>query len=160
MVDSNGAGAGMDGIYSAVREIREDELLGEASKQALKNVNKPLKEFLKKALSVASRLGRSNQISPWHEFDFYSRCVTAPESVGEFVTLVGLWPIWTNGELRESDLSASAGVVERLFLSYSPAATIQSRVGSLMLPDSAAEQSLEFEKHLRSANALHWKVSI
>src|SRR5262245_58141940 len=69
MVDVSGAGTGMDGIYSAVREIREDELLDEASKQALKNAGKPLKDFLKESLYVASRLGRSNRISPWHEFD-------------------------------------------------------------------------------------------
>src|SRR5262249_35671766 len=123
-------------------------------------IKKPLKDFLKEALNVASRLGRSNRISPWHELDFYARCVAAPESVGELVSLVGLWPIWIDGELRESDLSASAGIVERLFLTHSPAATIQSRVGSLMLPDSADEQSLEFEKLLRSSNALHWKESV
>src|SRR5262245_2914019 len=36
MVDSNGAGAGMDGIYGATREVREHELLDEALKQALR----------------------------------------------------------------------------------------------------------------------------
>src|SRR5262249_52638259 len=71
-----------------------------------------------------------------------------------------LWPIWTDGEFRESDLNTSAGVVDRLLLAHSPAATIQSRVGSLMLLESAAEQALELESLLRSASLLHWKDAV
>ena len=78
-VDPKTAGAGMDGIYSAVREIGESELLPRATEVAAKKLGHAQRAFAHDALRQAGRIGRANAISPWREFDFYVRCATDPD---------------------------------------------------------------------------------
>jgi len=149
LIDWTGAGAGMDGIYSAVREIGEKELFAIAAEIALKKLPPDVQEFARNAYRRARRIGRLNAISPWREFDFYALCAAKPELVGEHVALLGLWPVQTSEGLRKEDLDVSAQLVERLLLPTGASNTIRARIDSLLLPDDAGGQVKELEKFLR-----------
>src|ERR1035441_7778147 len=77
LVDTSTAGAGMDGIYSASREIGEAALFGEANGLAVREITQRLssahREFAERAVKTARARGRRNSVSPWTEFDFYAR---------------------------------------------------------------------------------------
>src|SRR5262245_933988 len=55
LVDQTRAGAGMDGIYSAVREIGENELFSIASDAALRKVPRGVREFVENAYRRARK---------------------------------------------------------------------------------------------------------
>lgn len=160
LVDPRTAGAGMDGIYSAVREIGEAELLSRATDIAEKKLEPSGRAFAHDAVRQASRVGRANSISPWRAFDFYIRCANEPELMGVHVALLGLWPIETGDNLRKEDLAISSQMVERLLLPASAAMTVQARVKSLLLPISAEDQAAELEQFLRNTSALRWTEAI
>ncbi|HSS96573.1 MAG TPA: hypothetical protein VLK33_06080, partial [Terriglobales bacterium] len=159
-VDVKTAGAGMDGIYSAVREITEGALLPRATAVATKKLRASEREFANSALQQAKRLGRTNAISPWREFDFFVRCAAEPENIGKHIALLGLWPIEVEDKLRREDLAVSAQIVERLLLPLSAAITAQARVESLLLPPEAAGQASELERFLREKSGLRWSDTV
>lgn len=157
LVDTKSAGAGMDGIYSAVRELGESELMPRAINIAEKRIlTKSRRDFAESAVKQARRIGRTNAISPWREFDFYVRCASEPDSIGKHVSLLGLWPIAIENEFRKEDLGVSAQIVERLLLATGAANTPQSRVQSLLLLDGDIQKAGELEKFLREASGLRW----
>ncbi len=159
-VDPKTAGAGMDGIYSAVREIGESELLPRATEVAAKKLGHAQRAFAHDALRQAGRIGRANAISPWREFDFYVRCATDPDLIGTHIALLGLWPIETGDDLRKEDLAISAQVVERLLLPSSGGTTVKGRVESLLLPAETPEQAEALESFLRGTSGLRWTDSV
>ncbi|HEX8565193.1 MAG TPA: hypothetical protein VF648_05950 [Pyrinomonadaceae bacterium] len=157
LVDTKTAGAGMDGIYSAVREIGESELLPRAIKFAERKLQtKEQRDFADAAVKQARKIGRTNAISPWREFDFYVRCAAEPEQIGKHVSLLGLWSIATGEELRKEDIAVSAQIVERLLLPSGAANTPQSRVQSLLLPEEDGAKAVELERFLRETSGLRW----
>ncbi|MEG8028945.1 hypothetical protein [Sphingomonas aerolata] len=72
LIDPLRAGAGLDGIYSAGREIGESELFGEALKLARRPFYGRMR-VLDDAVWRAERLGRRRRLTPWSKFDFYVR---------------------------------------------------------------------------------------
>jgi N-acetyl-beta-hexosaminidase len=107
----------MDGIYSAVREIGESELLPRAIKIAEKKLKtKAQRDFAEAAVRQAKKIGRTNAISPWREFDFYVRCAAQPELIGKHISLLGLWSIAVGEDLHKEDIAISVQIVERLLL--------------------------------------------
>ena len=160
LVDQREAGAGMDGIYSAVREIAEKELFEAANRIVLRKMPRKTKEFAQQAWREARRIGRGNTISPWREFDFYAHCLAEPEAGGEHVALLGLWPIKPVEEMRLEDIAVSAQIVERLLLTVGAANTAQARVESLLLPSEATQQIKELESFLREAGDLRWNEAV
>lgn len=156
LVDTKSAGAGMDGIYSAVREISEGELLPRATEIASKKLQLISRNFAQNALRQASRIGKANAISPWREFDFYVQCAAQPELIGIHISLLGLWGIAVGEVLRKEDLAISAQIVERLLLPASAENTVQARVESLLLPADATEQAAELQRFLRETSGLRW----
>ncbi|MGH9930155.1 MAG: hypothetical protein ACREA9_13160, partial [Pyrinomonadaceae bacterium] len=160
LVDQREAGAGMDGIYSAVREVGEKELFDTANKIVFRKMLKKTREFAQQAWREARRIGRGNTTSPWREFDFYAQCLNEPEAAGEHVALLGLWPIHTAEELRLEDIGVSAQIVERLLLTAGAANTAQARVESLLLPAEAKQQVRELENFLREAGDLRWTEAV
>jgi DNA helicase HerA-like ATPase len=159
-VDVKTAGAGMDGIYSAVREVTEGVLLPRATGVATRQLKASEREFANSALQQAKRLGRTNAVSPWREFDFFVRCAADPENIGTHIAMLGLWPIEVEDKLRREDLAVSAQIVERLLLPLSAAMTPQARVESLLLPPEAAGQASELEKFLREKSGLRWSDAV
>lgn len=142
-VDAKEAGAGMDGIYSAAREIQEKELFNATRKDLSRLLSKKRERFILKALQSAKQLGKRHSISPWQEFDFYSRCISdTPEDIGANISLIGLWPIAADSEenLSSEDIETSALMVERTLLASNKSSTIRSRIDSLMLPQESENE--------------------
>lgn len=158
LVDVKNAGSGMDGIYSAVREIQEGELLSLAISQAVKLMPRDVKEFAQAAPRQARGLGRTHVISPWREFEFYASCANDPQGAGKHVALLGLWPILPQGELRKEDIQVSAQVVEKLLLTGAMNLTVRARVESLLLDDE--DKSREAESFLRVVAGLRWTEAV
>jgi hypothetical protein len=70
IVDVTTAGAGMDGIYSAAKEISEQELFKKAITKARRALSKPIAELVTETVSRAKKIGQRHTVSPWQEFTF------------------------------------------------------------------------------------------
>ena len=97
LVDTGRAGAGMDGVYSAAREIREKELFDEALRMAYSELQNSFSlETRREAEEVIKKVrGRRRQkaVAPWLMFDFLVQVMVQRRYLGELIYLVGLWPI-------------------------------------------------------------------
>ena len=135
LVDTGRAGAGMDGIYSASREVDETALFKEATRIALREIEQDLiranQRYAKQAIKTARGAGRKYALSRWTEFDFLCRVAAGSKPPGAYLHLLGLWPIF-NDERDEFDelLNTSRMFVDRLLgpgsSSLPPAARIES----------------------------------
>lgn len=150
LVDIEHAAAGMDGIYSATREIGEAELFETVNKLARKEIQRGFQIFVKNAVKKARRIGRQNTFSPWREFEFLT-CCSNMEEICPALAILGLWPIKIEQKPEGSDLDKSVSMVERLFLQLRSNTTIESRIDALMLIDPTEEQLKDLAKVLRSA---------
>lgn len=139
LIDRERAGAGLDGIYSAGREIREGELFGEARRLARKRL-RGMTRFLDQAIRQAERLGRRRKITPWGVFDF--TVAAGEEGEGRSLARLGLWPIRSEGVPDDAELDVSAALAERL-LYASDSQSIGERVRALLLQDTAQIAALE-----------------
>nr|WP_246642132.1 MULTISPECIES: ATP-binding protein [Rhizobium] len=148
LVDPLRAGAGLDGIYSAGREIGEAELFGEALKLARKPFFGRM-GVLDAAVWRAERLGRRRRLSPWSKFDFY---VNASNNPGGALARLGLWPIASDSDPSTSELDMSAELADRL-LYVSDTRAIAERVRALQLED-AASRGPELERALRVVSGM------
>tara|TARA_R110002124_G_scaffold16882_6_gene71414 strand:- start:20117 stop:25132 length:5016 start_codon:yes stop_codon:yes gene_type:complete len=145
LIDPLRAGAGLDGIYSAGREIGEAELFQEA----LKLARKPMygrTAVLDNAIWRAERLGRRRRLTPWSKFDFY---VSAAQHMGGSLARLGLWPIASEEDPSTSELDLSAELADRL-LYVSDTRAIAERVRALQLEDGE-DRNPALEQALRSA---------
>jgi DNA phosphorothioation-dependent restriction protein DptH len=148
LVDPLRAGAGLDGIYSAGREIGESELFGEALKLARKPFFGRM-GVLDDAVWRAERLGRRRRLTPWSKFDFY---VNAADDLGGALGRLGLWPVASEGDPSTSELDMSAELADRL-LYVSDTRAIAERVRALQLND-AGDRGAELERALRLVSGM------
>jgi len=149
LVDVSGAGAGMDGIYSAGREIKEGELLKKAIEIAQKQIPRGLKGFCKKAVSKARRF---NGISLWQEFHFYSSC-TDDEQIGRSLADILLWPIdLRNHPANEDDIEKSLILVHRLIKDSRSGNTIDEKIDSLLITEIRDDQKSALDEVVRLAS--------
>src|SRR5262245_38408381 len=116
IVDVTTAGAGMDGIYSAAKEISERELFKKAISFARRDMPKRTADVASEAVARAKKLGQRYTVSPWREFAFYSLCAEEPANVGAVLAELGLWPTAFGPEPDINDISKSALLVEILLL--------------------------------------------
>jgi hypothetical protein len=155
LIDVSTAGAGMDGIYNAAREITEEALFGEAVRLSEKELKRDVREFAREAVRRAKRVGgRRNFLGHRQEFDFYGALAAAPDEAGRALTRLGLWPV--AGLIDEAArLLPQAGLmVEKLLV---PPATTQApavRVATLVLEEGSGEEKNALEDLLRRAGAL------
>ncbi len=155
LVDIHAAGAGMDGIYNATREITEDEVLKKAIQRARLRLSKQDREVAEKAVKRATRVGERSAVSLWRQFDYYARAVCSSSGIGGLVGRLGLWPIRRSPEgYRKEDLDVSARLVERLLLGGRSEGTLPGRIRSLMLVGASEEQLRSLEQFLRCAAVL------
>lgn len=155
LIDAHSAGAGMDGIYSAAREIDEKTLFKEAISILQKNTERSWREFAEDAIKRARRLGgRRNSTSLRQEFEFFGLVNQKPKEAGRLVHLLGLWPVVGDTAAESSGLLAeSALMVEKLLM---PPATSQApamRINGLVLSQSSAEQIASLENILRNSGS-------
>jgi DNA phosphorothioation-dependent restriction protein DptH len=154
MVDTTDAGAGMDGIYSAAREIAAAELFVRAKARAHDKLPHGGKGFADKALSKARRLARNKALSPWCEFAYLCRAVKGLEGLGAALTEIGLWPVAVDDRPDEDDLEKSARLVERLLARQGSRQSAEARVASLQLPAADADVGRDLAEFLRVADNL------
>ncbi|MGJ5043081.1 ATP-binding protein [Bradyrhizobium sp. HKCCYLRH1062] len=148
IIDPLRAGAGLDGIYSAGREIGEAELFNET----LALARKPFwghMSVLDEAIRRAERLGRRRRLTPWAKFDFY---ISASRNAGRAVARLGLWPIACEGYPSSSELDLSAELADRL-LYVNDTRVVSERVRALVL-EEADTDGPELERALRSIAGL------
>jgi hypothetical protein len=143
IIDPVRAGAGLDGIYSAAREIGEAELFKGAQERARKKLRGKA-VFLKAAQRRAERLGRRQLLTPFQVFDF----LVAAEAVGcgAAIARLGLWPISGKETPGESDLDLSAALADRLLFAHDDR-SLSDRVRALLLAED--EQAVALESFLR-----------
>jgi DNA phosphorothioation-dependent restriction protein DptH len=113
LIDPLRAGAGLDGIYSASREITEAELFGAAQDKARRKLRGKA-PFLRASQRRAERLGRRHRLTPWQVFDFL--IAVDGSKAGAALSKLGLWPIAIKGIPTESELDLSAALSERLII--------------------------------------------
>ena len=133
LVDTESAGAGMDGIYSAAREIAEDELFEAAQHAAREKLLFGSKGFAQKALAKARRLSRNESLSPWREFSYLCRASYSMEALGSALPEIGLWPIAIDDKPDDDDLDKSARLADRLLPRQGTRLAAEARVAGLKL---------------------------
>lgn len=144
LIDPLRAGAGLDGIYSAAREISEAELFGCARSRARKIL--PDKAFLNAAIRRAERLGRRRRLTPWQDFDFHVAVRADGPGIG--IAKLGLWPIASEGIPDDAQLDLSASVADRLLFAQDTRG-VGDRIRALLLDDPTGEIGTALERFLR-----------
>ena len=158
LVDTTEAGAGMDGIYSASLEVGELELFTKALALAYSKVTMQLsrdaREYAERALRKAKGYGQRFSISSWTEFDFLVRISAEQKDPGEFLYLLGLWPV----KNKEDDPNLMGGLdISRLFVNRLLGTDVAGltplqRIDSLKLDNSSPDQIKNLEKFLLDAS--------
>ena len=155
VVDTGRAGAGMDGIYSAAREVGEAELFTEAGRLAGAEVTSRLssahRAYAQRAIRRAQGAGRHDSVSPWAEFDFLCRAAAHRRHPGEYLHLLGLWPVAASADGDAgAELAASRRFVDRLLGVAVAGLTAPARIASLRIA-AADEQRRDLERFLAEA---------
>ena len=98
LVDTERAGAGMDGIYSAAREVNESTLFQEAQRLAGGEITDRLsgqdRRFAEQAVRKARGHGGMHGVSRWAEFDFLCRVAASGRTPGRICTCSVCGPSW------------------------------------------------------------------
>lgn len=158
LVDTDAAGAGMDGIYSSAREVNEAELFNKAEKLASDNVKETLGAFyqgyVERAVKIARGYGGRNAVSRWAAFDFLCRVAAKQGTPGANLPLLGLWPVRDNqnDDFHEM-LDDSRKFVDSLLGAPWASRPPSTRVAALRLDKKSAERASELEKFLHSVGA-------
>ena len=145
LIDPLRAGAGLDGIYSAAREIGEGELFDRAQDRARRKLW-GMRDFLRAAQRRAERLGRRHRLTPWQVFDFL--VAVAQEGSGAAIAKLGLWPIANDKVPEDSELDLAAALSERLLFAQD-GHSIDDRTCVLLLYDPSGEKGRALERFLR-----------
>lgn len=156
LVDTAKAGAGMDGIYSAAREIGEASLFDEALRlvggKITRKLSRDSRLYAERAVKKARGYGRRFSVSLWTEFDFLVRIAAYKKHPGEFLYLLGLWPVENSEEQQYTDwLDISRMFVDRLLEKAVSGLTPARRIETLRLLHPSDEQTVELERFLISA---------
>jgi len=156
LVDTSRAGAGMDGIYSAAREVDESNLFREALRLARREVTRRLSReerlYAEQAVRKARGFGHRFSISFWTEFDFLIRVAANAKHPGEFLYLLGLWPVLRDKDSHTGDdLNQSRMFVDHLLGTAVSAMSPSRRIETLKLLDPSEQQIRDLERFLRVA---------
>ena len=157
LVDTDTAGAGMDGVLSATLELTEAQLFDRANRIALEKLERKQRKYVQHAVSRARERGAGVRVSPWQEFDFYCHAVLGRYSVGACLSRIGLWPVKGEPESAHeglSDLRESRRFVDRLLDARSIDPTPHQRIAALRLLDPTQTQVQDLTKFLLNAAAL------
>jgi hypothetical protein len=156
LVDTGRAGAGMDGIFSAAREVDEASLFKEAMARAGREITQRLasddRRFAEQAIRKARGHGNRFSVPPWTEFDLLVRVADQSRPPGEMLHLIGLWPIAGSDDgVPAGALDVSRMFVDRLLGTAVAGLPPSQRMAALRLQYSSPEQRAELERFLRHA---------
>ena len=155
LVDTGRAGAGMDGIYNAAREVKETELFADAKRLASIEVANRLspvhRTYTERAIRKAQGVGRYASVSPWMEFDFLCRVAAHQHHPGKYLYLLGLWPVeaMADGDVS-AELAESRRFVDRLLGVAAARLTVPTRIASLRIAATGAQRQ-DLERFLGEA---------
>ena len=156
LVDTDRAGAGMDGIYSASQEVNEADLFNEARRLALNEVTRRFsrshRQYAERAIRRATGIGSQSSVSLWTIFDFLCRIIANRQHPGAYLHLIGMWPT-TGAETLDSteDLDVSRRFLDCLLGTTTSDSTIQARIESLHLAEPTENQRRDLERFLHAA---------
>jgi hypothetical protein len=158
LVDTAKAGAGMDGIYSAAHEVNEASLFAEAlalaGHEVTVQLSRTFRQYAERAVKKAKGHGSHFSLSLWTEFDFYCRILANKRHPGEYLHLIGLWPVQALAETQaagEEELNNSRIFLDRLLGTAVSGSTPARRIETLRLLNPSQEQKRDLELFLRSA---------
>lgn len=156
LVDTEQAGAGMDGIYSAAQEIDEESLFSHARDLAGRELanrdGRAIRVLAERAVKTARGRGSRYSVSHWVEFDYLTRIAAENTNPLALLHLIGLWPADSQSEALPGDtLRWSRQFVDRLLSVTASGQTPAQRVTSLRLLDPTAEQLNALERFLRAS---------
>ena len=154
LVDTSRAGAGMDGIYGATREIGEVELFKVALELAQESLPHEYKSFAKKALKMAGWGTRRRPLAPWAALTYLCRASEDTCQLGAALPVIGLWPIAIEGKPNEADLDKSQSLVERLIPTQNSRISPEQRAAALKLGDTETAREAALASLLRDIDSL------
>ena len=165
LVDTHLAGAGMDGIYSASREVDEASLFEEARRLAGAEMTCRLtsahRQYAESAIKKAQGFVSQYSVSPWTAFDFLCRIAAHKRHPGAYLHLLGLWLVAESADLDVGALDDSRRFVDHLLGTAASGLTIPTRVESLRLAEPTSEQRRDLEAFLHTAETqpLLWALA-
>jgi DNA phosphorothioation-dependent restriction protein DptH len=143
LIDTTMAGAGMDGIYSASREIDERMMQLAVAKEIKNRKLDQLQTLAQSAVDAANRLYRRQGDADWVRLFFLGLVAAHPEQFGRWIATIGLWPSLIPTEKFElKHIDMSARLVQRLLLGDGPQKTVDSRLAALGIVGVDAQQQL------------------
>ena len=157
LVDTNRAGAGMDGIYNAGREVDEADLFREATRLAYdalaRRLTRAHRVYAERAVRKAQGFRGRYSVSPWTVFDYLCRVASRKHHPGEYLYLLGLWPVQTSDITSDgaAELDISRRFVDHLLGAVSSGLTVSARIESLRLARPTEDQRRDLERFLRAA---------
>ena len=158
LVDTGRAGAGMDGIFNAALEVREDALFRVANRlaagQITKQVSSQHRKYAETAVKRARGFGGRFSLSPWTVYDFYCRIAASKQYAGAYLHLLGLWPVAGQvGQERLEELGISERFVAHLFDSGRSGLTPVERIDALRLVDPEPRQLVDLKRFVFEGQA-------
>ena len=156
LVDTSAIGAGMDGVYSATRELTEMPLFSEATRVALRRLSPEPRRYVREAIKRARERGLGIRVSPWQELDFYCHVVDGRQP-GASLGRIGLWPVKHDeggAEEDSEDLGESRRFVDRLLDARSMDLTPRQRIDSLRLLEPTEAQLRDLMQFLGQAASI------
>lgn len=143
------AGAGMDGIYNASREISERDLFIQAVQDARRGLDRDTAAFGSEAIKRAQRVGsKRRKITGRQQLAFYDQLACRDEP-GAALPILGLWPVTGSANEAAPKLAHSSVMVDRLFQPGNTAETPGMRVASLSLGTERGDETKRLEEALR-----------
>ncbi len=159
LVDTEHSGAGIDGIFSAAREVDEASLFREAWRLARQAITRrrsdAMRLYADASLKEATRGHRGGVVvSPWTEFDFLCQVAAGERSAGAYLYLLGLWPIRDDEESEHADaLSAARRFTELLLGPAAASLPASARIEALRLDEESRRQQARLERFLHDMDA-------
>lgn len=162
LVDTARAGAGMDGIYNAGREVDEAGLFGEAIRLVYAEVTRRLtrahRVYAERAVRKAQGFRGRYSVSPWTVFDYLCRVAARRRHPGEYLYLLGLWPVQAAEITSDGavELDVSRRFVDHLLGTVTSSLTVSARIESLRLAKPTEDQRRDLERFLRAAETRYF----
>jgi len=153
LVDNLFLGSGLDGIFSAAREITESVFYRQGREIALNRLGKH-KDVATYAVTHARKLGAS--LSPHRELEFYVAADDGPEGLGKALGLLGIWPV-ANDVITRVDVDRSIRLTEHLLLDHRSRLSAKARVDSLGLDHPSPQQLNQLEQMVRDSDRHHFR---
>ena len=157
LVDTERAGAGMDGIYNASREADEASLFREAHRRAGEIIAEHLspadRRYAEQAIKKAQGHGRAYAVSRWAQFDFLCRTAATGTRPGAHLYLLGLWPVLDSADSNGADsLRVSRLFVDGLLGTAGASVAPAVRIAALRLDPESEQPKGDLERFLRSVD--------